>query len=84
MVKIWDRKESINGVSSETILANREDIQNASEVILIGDIYGNITNIEFPNTLRAILVCDPTLPALEVGQAYEQYLIQQREAQTVG
>ncbi len=77
MVKIWDKVESINGISAEFLLSTRDDLRNASEVILIGDESGNITNIEFPHTLKSILQCDSSLSALEVGQLYEKFMLSQ-------
>ncbi len=38
--KIWDKKESINNVSPEDVLASRPELSSI-EVILLTDDYGN-------------------------------------------
>lgn len=78
MVKIWDKKEQINGINAETILANREDLVNEKEVILIVDDNTNrVTNIEIPSIICSNLGLDNSLPALEIGQKLVEHITEQ-------
>lgn len=76
-VKIWDKRESINGVSANEILEKSKEWNAVNEIILIEDDYGNITNMENPQTLKSFLKCKANLSALEVGELYVEYLKEQ-------
>lgn len=74
MIKIWDKKESINGCSAEEYLNSMPFLKNCNEIILICKEDGTVTNVESDNILRDILKLDSSIPTLEVGKIYEQYL----------
>lgn len=76
-IKIWDKKTSINGISATVILKNRKDLENEEEILLLEDDYGNITHIEIPRIIQSNLKLAQNLTALEIGQAYLEYLITQ-------
>lgn len=78
MIKIWNKTSPINGVSAKVILEARHDLRDEQEIILILDAQGNVTNIEIPSILKANLGLSNELTALEVGQAYVDYLEQQK------
>jgi hypothetical protein len=80
MIKIWDRKENINGVSAIDIIARREDIRNCEEVILICNDNDNsvVEQIEFPSILKSNYNLQG-ITALEIGQAYLEYLNLEKE-----
>ncbi|MEY8152330.1 hypothetical protein AB8344_19710, partial [Clostridioides difficile] len=69
MIKIWDKKEKINGVEAEEILKSNYDFQT-SEVFLIFDDYERVTNIESVNTIKSIYKLDKSLTALETAEKY--------------
>jgi hypothetical protein len=79
-IKVWDKIESINGVSAEDILSNRVDIRNADEVILFYDNTDEsiVKQIEFPSILKSNYNLQGTT-ALEIGQAYLDYLALEKE-----
>ncbi len=76
--KIWDKKESINNVSSEDVLASRPELNNI-EVILLTDDYGNVTNIEEPNILCSVLGIPTDTPIEEIAEAFIQHLEEQKQ-----
>ena len=77
-VKIWDKKESINGVDAETILENRNDIRNEENVILIYN-EGIVTNIELCSTLKNIYNFDSNLTVEEVANNYLKLLEENKQ-----
>jgi hypothetical protein len=80
MIKIWNKTESINGVSAQTVLNSRADLKNEAEIILIiDDNTGKVTNIEIPSVLKANLGLPNALTALEVGQAYVDFMAQEKQ-----
>ncbi|MFJ1465393.1 hypothetical protein ACIJV2_17800 [Clostridioides difficile] len=78
MIKIWDKKEKINGVSAEEILKGNYDFQT-SEVFLILDDYNRVTNIESVNTIKSIYKLDKNLTALETAEKYLEMHKKQEE-----
>lgn len=80
MIKVWDRKESINGINAEDILLNRVDIRNCEEVLLICNDNDNsvVERIEFPNILKSNYNLQGET-ALEIGQEYLNYLNLEKE-----
>lgn len=78
MIKIWDKKEKINGVEAEEILKDNYDFQT-SEVFLVLDDYGRVTNIESANTIKSIYKLDKNLTALETAEKYLEMHKKQEE-----
>lgn len=78
MIKIWDKKEKINGVEAEEILKGNYDFQT-SEVFLILDDYNRVTNIESVNTIKSIYKLDKSLTALETAEKYLEMHKKQEE-----
>lgn len=76
-IKIWDEKSSINGVSAETILANRPDLVAASgDIFLVVDNYDNVREIQ----IGAIIASNFQMEAgLSLQEIAEQYLIKREE-----
>ena len=71
MIKIWDKKESINGVSAEDYISNSPVwMLNGDVILIVDDTTGVVTQIQNVNQLRVNLGLDNTLNAEEVGQAY--------------
>lgn len=79
-IKIWNKIDDINGVSAEDILSSRVDIKNANEVILLCDDVDEsiVKQIEFPSILKSNYNLQGTT-ALEIGQAYLNYLNLEKE-----
>jgi|GEM_PF-3321110 len=79
-IKLWNKIDDINGVSAEEVLSNRVDIRNANEVILLcDDVDENIVRqIEFPSILKSNYNLQGAT-ALEIGQAYLDYLNLEKE-----
>ncbi len=79
-IKIWNKIDDINGVSAEDILSSRVDIRNANEVILFCDDTDEsiVKQIEFPSILKSNYNLQGTT-ALEIGQAYLNYLDAEKE-----
>ena len=76
--KIWDKKESINGVDAETILENRNDIRNEENVILIYN-EGIVTNIELCSVLKNIYNFDSNFTVEEVANNYLKLLEENKQ-----
>ena len=74
MIKIWDKKESINGVSAKDFLDSSPFFKTCNEIILICNEDGTVTNVESATILRDRLKLDNLTSTLEVGKKYEQYL----------
>lgn len=70
IVKVWDGKESINGVPAKDILANREDLRRALGDIFLVLVNGQVTQIEIGATIKAIYDLDENLSIEEVAEAY--------------
>lgn len=77
-VKIWNKIDRINGVEAIEVLKSMPELQRLKEVILIEDDYGNITNIENPNIIKANLNLPIDITTSEVGEAYIEYLESQK------
>lgn len=74
MIKLWDKKSPINGKDAEEILNRRNDLENAEEILLIGENERNIRGIEIVEVLRGNLGLSQDLTALEVGEAYLNFI----------
>lgn len=70
IVKVWDGKESINGVPAEDILANREDLRRALGDIFLVLVNGQVAQIEIGAIIKSIYNLDENLSIQEVAEAY--------------
>lgn len=73
-VQIWDKVSPINGVSAEKIVNNWK---NVDEVVLILDESNRVLEMNDPNILKSTLNLTEYKTALEIGQAYLDFLTQQ-------
>ena len=73
-VKIWDKVSSINGVPAEKIV---NDWKNVDEVVLILDENNRVLEMNDPAILKQNLGITEDKTALEIGQAYLDFLTQQ-------
>ena len=73
-VQIWDKVSPINGVPAEKIV---NDWKNIDEVVLILDESGRVLEMNDPNILKSNLNLTEDKTALEIGQAYLDFLTQQ-------
>ena len=73
-VQIWDKVSSINGVPAEKIVNDWKDVD---EVVLILDESGRVLEMNDPNILKSNLSLTEDKTALEIGQAYLDFLTQQ-------
>ena len=73
-VQIWDKVSSINGVPAEKIVNNWK---NVDEVVLILDESGRVLEMNDPAILKQNLGVTEDKTALEIGQAYLDFLTQQ-------
>lgn len=70
IVKVWDGKESINGIPAEEVLANRKDLERALGDIFLVLVNGQVTQIEIGATIKSIYNLDENLSIEEVANAY--------------
>ena len=55
-IQIWDGKTSINGISAEQILANRQDLANAlGDIFLVVNDNGKVTEIQIGSIIAQIM-----------------------------
>ena len=73
-VQIWDKVSPINGVPAEKIV---NDWKNVDEVVLILDESGRVLEMNNPAILKQNLGVTEDKTALEIGQAYLDFLTQQ-------
>ena len=73
-VKIWDKVSPINGVSAEKVTPNWTNVE---EVVLILDENGRVLEMNDPAILKQNLGVTEDKTALEIGQAYLDFLTQQ-------
>lgn len=73
-VEIWDKTSAINGVPAEKIV---NDWKNVDEVVLILDESGRVLEMNDPSILKSNLNLTEDETALEIGQAYLDFLTQQ-------
>ncbi|WP_238948868.1 hypothetical protein [Clostridium sp. YIM B02569] len=70
-IKIWDKKESINGVSAEDFIKNSPAwFINGDILLIIDDNSGLVQQVENINQLRAQLKLDESISSEDVGKAY--------------
>ena len=73
-VQIWDKVSSINGVPAEKVTPNWTNVE---EVVLILDENGRVLEMNNPAILKQNLGVTEDKTALEIGQAYLDFLTQQ-------
>ena len=73
-VQIWDKVSSINEVPSEKVTPNWTNVE---EVVLILDENGRVLEMNDPAILKQNLGVTEDKTALEIGQAYLDFLTQQ-------
>ena len=73
-VQIWDKVSSINGVPAEKVTPNWTNVE---EVVLILDENGRVLEMNDPAILKQNLGVTEDKTALEIGQAYLNFLTQQ-------
>ena len=73
-VQIWDKVSSINGVPAEKVTTNWTNVE---EVVLILDESGRVLEMNDPAILKQNLGVTEDKTALEIGQAYLDFLTQQ-------
>lgn len=73
-VQIWDKVSSINGVLAEKVTPNWTNVE---EVVLILDENGRVLEMNDPAILKQNLGVTEDKTALEIGQAYLDFLTQQ-------
>ena len=73
-VQIWDKVSSINGVPAEKVTPNWTNVE---EVVLILDENGRVLEMNDPAILKQNLGVTEDKTALEIGQAYLDFLTQQ-------
>jgi hypothetical protein len=70
VTKIWDKKESINGVSAEAYLDGNPLIKETDTVVLVCIDDGTVTQVLNVEIVRANMGLANTLTPLQVGEAY--------------
>ena len=60
--KVWNREDSINGVSASHFLEKQPFKNYTGDIILIYSPSGRVTNIECKDILASIYDIDQTLP----------------------
>ena len=73
-VQMWDKVSSINGVPAEKVTPNWTNVE---EVVLILDENGRVLEMNDPAILKQNLGVTEDKTALEIGQAYLDFLTQQ-------
>lgn len=70
-IQIWDGKTSINGISAEQILANRQDLANAlGDIFLVVNDNGKVTEIQIGSIIASNYGFDSSLDIQEIADAY--------------
>ena len=73
-VKIWDKVSPINGEKKKKVTPNWTNVE---EVVLILDENGRVLEMNDPAILKQNLGVTEDKTALEIGQAYLDFLTQQ-------
>lgn len=68
-IKVWDKKEPINGVQAEDYLKDNYIMQN-TEILLFLNDNGIVEQVQSVNILKSILNLDDTVSAIDVGNKY--------------
>ena len=88
-IQIWDGKTSINGISAEQILANRQDLANAlGDIFLVVNDNGKVTEIQIGSIIASNYGFDSSLDIQGIADAYmakkeEEKLAAEEEKLTV-
>lgn len=70
-IQIWDGKTSINGISAEQILANRQDLANAlGDIFLVVNDNGKVTEIQIGSIIASNYGFDSNLDIQGIADAY--------------
>ncbi len=70
-IQIWDGKTSINGISAEQILANRQDLRNAlGDIFLVVNDNGKVTEIQIGSIIASNYGMSANLTLQEIADAY--------------
>ena len=70
-IQIWDGKTSINGISAEQILANRQDLANAlGDIFLVVNGNGKVTGIQIGSIIASNYGFDSSLDIQGIADAY--------------
>ena len=70
-VQIWNGTTSINGISAEQILANRQDLANAlGDIFLVVDDYGKVTEIQIGSIIASNYGMEPGMELQAIADAY--------------
>ena len=70
-IQIWDGKTSINGISAEKILANRQDLKNAlGDIFLVVNDNGKVTEIQIGSIIASNYGFDSSLDIQGIADAY--------------
>lgn len=75
--RIWDKQESINGVSASDIFKSMPETIDGEVILLENN--GIVTNIEIKSFLVNTYNFDNELSALEIGELYVEHLKQEKE-----
>lgn len=81
MIKIWDKKEKINGVSADYVLESHRIQENDEIFLVINDVTSKVTEIQNKLTIAGIYNIDPKLTTLEVGEEYLRIREEQNKQQ---
>ena len=88
-IQIWDGKTSINGISAEQILANRQDLAKAlGDIFLVVNDNGKVTEIQKGSIIASNYGFDSSLDIQGIADAYmakkeEEKLAAEEEKLTV-
>lgn len=70
-VQIWNGTTSINGISAEQILANRQDLANAlGDIFLVVNDNGKVTEIQIGSIIASNYGMSADLTLQEIADAY--------------
>lgn len=81
MIKIWDKKEKINGVSADYVLESHRIQENDEIFLVVNDTTNKVTEIQNKLTIADSFNIDPKLTALEVGEEYLRIREEQNKQQ---
>lgn len=70
-IQIWDGTTSINGISAEDILSNRQDLRNAlGDIFLVVNDNGKVTEIQIGSIIASNYGMSADLTLQEIADAY--------------
>ncbi len=81
MIKIWNKKDAINGVDADKVMES-SGIKMEDEIFLIvNDVTNKVQEIQDKLTITSIYNIDPKLTTLEVGEEYLKIREEQNKRQ---